>query len=175
MNHTTQQDDFKHSQYDTWSPAYTPSSPAPMLDGLPTCSEELVPLQSQEMDRPSSSIPLFKGKNSVYSGDATLPTKTRRIETDVNTKKEKDSRFYTRSVIRKRPHTEKLLKSLAKTFEEHMKEEYKSGFSESPKVKSWIENIKFTRNLIYNDEDEDTGLTERESLIKLEFKYKSYE
>jgi hypothetical protein len=82
MNHPTQQDDFKHSQYDTWSPTYTPSSPAPMLDGLPTCSEELVPLQSQEMDRPSSSIPLFKGKNSVYSGDATLPTKTRRIETD---------------------------------------------------------------------------------------------
>lgn len=56
-----------------------------------------------------------------------------------------------------------------------MKEEYKGGFSESPKIKSWIENIKITRNLLYNDEDEDLSLTERESLIKLEFKYKSYE
>lgn len=56
-----------------------------------------------------------------------------------------------------------------------MNEVYQKGFSESPKVKSWIENIKFTHNLIYNEEDQDTGLTERESLIKLEFKYKSYE
>jgi hypothetical protein len=56
-----------------------------------------------------------------------------------------------------------------------MKEEYKGGFSESPEIKSWVENIKFTRDILYNDEDEYPGLMERESLIKLEFKYKSYE
>lgn len=56
-----------------------------------------------------------------------------------------------------------------------MKEEYKGGFSESPEIKSWVENIKFSRDIICNDEDEYQGLTERESFISLEFKYKSYE
>ena len=57
-----------------------------------------------------------------------------------------------------------------------MEEEYKGGgFSESPKIKSWIENVNFSRNLMYNDEDEGMGIIETESLIKFEFKYKGYE
>ena len=198
MDYSTQQHDY--SQNDTWARSYTPSSPATRLDGLPTCSEDLVPLQSQGMDRPSSySLPQFKEKNPVRTENVSPLTKIKRIKTDgklfqsivpvwykgyfgdnwcknlVKIKKEKDSRSYTSSVIRKRPHTEKLLKSLAKLFEEHMKEEYKGGFSESPEIKSWVENIKFSRDIICNDEDEYQGLTERESFISLEFKYKSYE
>jgi hypothetical protein len=80
MDCPTQQHDY--SQNDTWGRAYTPSSPATRLDGLPTCSEDLVPDQSQGMDRPSYSLPQFKEKNPVYIGDVPQSAKIRRIKPD---------------------------------------------------------------------------------------------
>ncbi len=97
-----------------------------------------------------------------------------------NTRNKKDSRSSTRNVIKKRPHAEKLIRKLAKVFEEHMKEEeQKEGFCAGPRVKSWIETTHFTRkragNLIYDEDEHEETTFEKESLIKLEFKYRSYE
>ena len=54
-----------------------------------------------------------------------------------------------------------------------MSQEYPGGFSEGgPRIISWIEKINFTRDIVYN-EDED--FTEKESVVKLEFRFKNYE
>lgn len=101
MDYPTQRHYYEYSQDNTWSPAYTPSSPATRLDGLPTCSEELVLVQSQEMDRPSTSLSQLKEENPVnssllsnYSQAKTIHKKAEYIDQSGDTELNTECKLY---------------------------------------------------------------------------------